>query len=121
MARGAWHGHTLIDLPGAYSLAPLSPDEQLTRDLLISDPNDRPDLVIVTDAAHLARSLYLVSEVREQPQWVIVALTMLDVAKRRGIAIDTDAPGALGCPVVAGLDPRRREGLADFGKQSPKP
>ncbi len=112
VARGAWHGHTLIDLPGAYSLAPLSPDEQLTRDLLVADPNARPDLVIVVvDAAHLARSLYLVSEVREQPQRVIVALTMLDVAKRQGIAIDADAlSGALGCPVV-GLDPRRRQGL----------
>ena len=112
VARGAWQGCTLIDLPGAYSLDPLSPDEQLTRDLLISDPDDRPDLVIVlADAAHLARSLYLVSEVRERPQRVIVALTMLDVAKRQGIAIDTEAlAAALGCPVV-GLDPRRREGL----------
>ncbi len=112
VARGAWRSRTLIDLPGAYSLDPLSPDEALTRDLLISDPDDRPDLVIVVaDAAHLARSLYLVSQVREQRQRVIVALTMLDIAKRQGIAIDTDALAAsLGCPVV-GLDPRRREGL----------
>ncbi|MFT4296429.1 MAG: ferrous iron transport protein B [Micropruina sp.] len=112
VARGAWQSRTLIDLPGAYSLDPLSPDEELTRDLLVSDPDDRPDLVIVVaDAANLARSLYLVSEVREQPQRVIVALTMLDVAKRQGIAIDTEAlADVLGCPVV-GLDPRRRSGL----------
>ncbi|MFT3968932.1 MAG: ferrous iron transport protein B [Micropruina sp.] len=112
VARGAWQGRTLIDLPGAYSLDPLSPDEELTRDLLVSDPDDRPDLVVVVaDAAHLARSLYLVSQVREHPQRVIVALTMLDVAARQGIAIDTEAlADALGCPVV-GLDPRRRSGL----------
>ena len=112
VARGAWRSRTLIDLPGAYSLDPLSPDEELTRDLLISDPDDRPDLVIVVaDAAHLARGLYLVSQIREHPQRVIVALTMLDVAKRQGITVDAEALAAsLGCPVV-GLDPRRREGL----------
>jgi ferrous iron transport protein B len=112
VARGVWRGRTLIDLPGAYSLDPLSPDEALTRDLLVSDPDDRPDLVVVVaDAANLARSLYLVSEVRERAQRVIVALTMLDVAERRGIAVDTAALAAgIGCPVVA-LDPRRRSGL----------
>ena len=113
VARGVWHRRTLIDLPGAYSLEPLSPDEALTRDLLVADPDDRPDVVIVVaDAANLARSLYLVSEVREQPQRVIVALTMLDVAERRGIDVHPAALAkALGCPVVA-LDPRRRSGLA---------
>ncbi|MFT3862259.1 ferrous iron transport protein B [Micropruina sp.] len=112
VSRGAWSGRTLLDLPGAYSLDPLSPDEELTRDLLIADPDDRPDLVIVlADAAHLARSLYLVSQVRENRQRVIVALTMLDVAARHGIAIDAVALSAsLGCPVLA-LDPRRRAGL----------
>lgn len=117
VARGAWRERTLIDLPGAYSLDPLSPDEQLTRDLLLADPDDRPDLVVVVaDAAHLSRSLYLVSQVREHPQRVIVALTMLDVAKRHGIEIDTEALSeALGCPVV-GIDPRRRNGLGELGQ-----
>ncbi len=112
VSRGVWSQRTLLDLPGAYSLDPLSPDEELTRDLLLTDPDDRPDLVIVVaDAANLARGLYLVSQVRENRQRVIVALTMLDVAHRRGIEIDTYALSqALGCPVVE-LDPRRREGL----------
>lgn len=110
VARGAWQQRTLLDLPGAYSLDALSPDEELTRDLLLAD--DRPDVVIVlVDAANLARSLYLVSQVREHRQRVVVALTMLDVATRRGIEVDTVAlSDALGCPVVA-LDPRRRSGL----------
>lgn len=113
VARGTWRTSTLLDLPGAYSLDPLSPDEALTRDLLLSDPDDRPDVVVVlADAAHLARSLHLVAQVREHPQRVVVALTMRDIAERHGIALDAAALGtALGCPVV-GLDPRRREGLA---------
>ena len=110
VSRGAWAQRTLLDLPGAYSLDALSPDEELTRDLLLAD--DRPDLVIVlVDAANLARSLYLVSQVRENRQRVVVALTMLDVATRRGVEVDPMAlSDALGCPVVA-LDPRRRSGL----------
>lgn len=103
---------TLIDLPGAYSLDPVSPDEALTRELLVDGPVDeRPDVVVVVaDAAHLARSLYIVSQLREQPLKVVVALSMLDVASNRGIELDTFALAQqLGCPVVA-LDPRRRQG-----------
>ena len=71
-----------MDLPGAYSLDPLSPDEALTRNLLLdTPPADRPDLVVVAaDAANLARSLHLVAQLREHPYRVVVALTMVDVA-----------------------------------------
>ncbi|WP_432558422.1 ferrous iron transport protein B [Granulicoccus sp. GXG6511] len=118
VARGAWRelACTLIDLPGAYSLDPSSPDEALTRALILDVPaGEAPDVVIVaTDAAHLARSLYLVTQLREAAVRVVVALTMVDVARHRGIAIDADALGeALGCPVVA-VDPRRRSGLAEL-------
>ena len=73
---------------------------------------DRPDVVVVVaSAAHLARSLYLVAQVRETALPVVVALTMGDVAARRGIRVDADALAvAIGCPVVA-LDPRRRSGV----------
>ncbi|MDO5534571.1 MAG: ferrous iron transport protein B [Propionibacteriaceae bacterium] len=104
---------TLIDLPGAYSLDPLSPDEELTRTLLVDAPvGERPDaVVVVADAAHLARSLYLVAQLRETTHRVVVALTMNDVAAKAGIDLDTYALSAeLGCPVVA-IDPRRRQGL----------
>lgn len=118
VGRGAWRlgdgGTTvdLVDLPGAYSLDPMSPDEELTRALLVDVPRaERPDLVVVAvDAAHLARSLYLVAQVREYALRVVVALTMVDVAQRRGIRVEADAlADHLGCPVVA-LDPRRRVG-----------
>lgn len=103
----------LVDLPGAYSLDPASPDEELTRALLIDKPPaERPDLVVVAaDAAHLARSLYLVAQVREHALRVVVALTMGDVAERRGIHVDAvRLAAALGVPVVP-VDPRRRMGL----------
>ena len=99
---------TLVDLPGAYSLEPHSPDEALTRELLVDAPADeRPDVcVAVVDAAQLARSLYLLAQLREQPLRVVVALTMLDVARQRGIEIDTYALSeALGCPVVGNRSP----------------
>lgn len=107
----------LLDLPGASSLDGTSPDEQLTRTLLRDvPPSDRPDLcVVVADAAHLARGLYLVAELREDAVRVVVALTMRDVAEARGIGIDVDALGAaLGATVVP-LDPRHRQvdGLGD--------
>lgn len=109
---------TLVDLPGTYSLDPNSPDEQLTRDLLSQeDPAEVPDLtVVIVDAGHLARSLYLVSQIRERALRVAVALTMIDVATQRNIQIDPDAlSSALGCPVVA-IDPRRRTGIDNLAR-----
>ena len=102
----------VVDLPGAYSLDPMSPDEELTRDVVLADVGERPDVVVVVaSAAHLARSLYLVAQVRETALPVVVALTMGDVAARRGIRVDDAAlAAAVGCPVVA-LDPRRRSGV----------
>jgi len=108
-----WLDLTLIDLPGAYSLDPQSPDEALTRDLLLSGPvEDRPDLTVVAcDAARLAACLYLVAQLREHAVPVVVALTMLDVAGKRDTELDLPALSKkLGCPVVA-IDPRRRNGL----------
>ncbi len=107
---------TLVDLPGAYSLEPESPDEALTRELLVSGPADeRPDVcVLLADAARLSQSLYLAAQVREHPTRMVIALTMLDVAGKQDIALDLAALGkAAGVPVV-GIDPRRRNGLDDL-------
>ena len=125
VSRGRWQPdagsvtYELVDLPGAYSLDPISPDEELTRAVLLDpDPAARPHVVIVAaDATHLARSLYVVAQLREHAQRIIVALTMVDVAARRGITVD---PGglerALGIPVVA-VDPRRRTGLTALAER----
>lgn len=121
VGRAGWKADAvaveLLDLPGAYSLDAQSPDEQLTRDLLLEGPvEDRPEVtVVVADASHLTRSLYLVAQLREASQRVVVVLTMLDVAQRRGITVDTTVLAQrLGVPVVA-LDPRRRGGTHEIG------
>ncbi len=104
---------TVIDLPGAYSLDASTPDEALTKSVAIDAPTaELPDLVLAAvDAAHLSRSLHLVSQFRERPTRMVVALTMDDIARRHGITVDSyTLAEALGCPVVQ-LDPRRRKGL----------
>ena len=112
----------VLDLPGAYSLDAASPDEQLTSDLFegrlggsSAAATPAPDLaLVVADAAHLARSLYLVAQLREQSRRIVVALTMIDVAERRGTHVDAERlSSALGVPVVV-LDPRRRSGREDL-------
>jgi ferrous iron transport protein B len=103
----------LIDLPGAVSLHPQSPDEALTRDLLVHpDPSQRPDLVVVTvSAVQLGRGLYLLEQVRELGLRTVVVLTMVDVAARRGLTVDpARLEAAAGVPVVS-VDPRRGHGL----------
>ena len=116
VGRGAWRpdgtAYELVDLPGAYSLDPTSPDEALTQDLVVTEEARRPDVVVlVADSTHLSRSLYLLAEIRERAQRVVVALTMTDVALRRGITVDPEQLArATGVPVVA-LDPRARRGL----------
>jgi ferrous iron transport protein B len=103
----------LVDLPGAYSLNPLSGEEQVSADALLGERP--PDVIVaVVDAAHLARSLYLVAQLRELPVRVVVAMTMIDVAESRGIVVDVDALArAVGAPVVP-IDPRHRCGMGEL-------
>ncbi len=122
VGRAAWTARgtevELLDLPGAYSLDPCSPDEELTRALLLdAAAGQRPALtVVVADAANLTRSLYLVAQLRESPARVLVALTMVDVAERRGVTVDTgQLARRLGVPVLA-LDPRRRDGTEQLAE-----
>ena len=88
-----------IDLPGIYSLDASSLDEQITRDYLLSR---HADLVVnVVDAANLERNLYLTVQLLEMGVPVILALNMMDIARKRGIRIDTELLAQqLGCPVV---------------------
>ncbi|MBK9740165.1 MAG: ferrous iron transport protein B [Actinobacteria bacterium] len=116
LATHAGTSYDMIDLPGAYSLDPMSPDEALTRRLLIDVADDeRPDVVVVVaDSGRLARSLYLVRQLRETDQRMVVALTMGDLAERHGLDVSVDALSTyLGVPVVM-TDPRHRRGRADF-------
>ena len=119
ISRGAWRLGTdaqsdVIDFPGAYSLEPLSPDEALTREMLLdAPPCHRPDLVIVTvDATAVARGLNIAFQLAGEPYRIIVALTKLDVAKARGLRVDADALAyETGLPVVAAY-PAGRDGMS---------
>ncbi len=118
VSRGAWRTQSgtydVIDFPGAYSLDPISPDEKLTRELVVEcAPEDRPDLVLVAvDATALSRSLYMVAQLAEQDHRIVVVLTKADVAARYGSTVDTEKLSqTLGVPVLA-VDPRRRSNLA---------
>jgi ferrous iron transport protein B len=95
---------TLIDLPGTYSLAPRSPDEMVTVDVLLGRRMDvsRPDAILcIVDASNLERNLYLVSQALELGLPIVVALNMVDIAQRGGTAIDEDRLARhLGVPVV---------------------
>jgi len=95
----------VLDLPGAYSLYPRSPDERVTAEVLAGQARGekRPDLVVcVVDATNLRRNLRLVMAVLRQGLPVVVALNMADLAERRGLMIDTEKVSqALGVPVIA--------------------
>ena len=94
----------LLDLPGAYSLRARSPDEAVTRDVLLGKLTDigQPDLVIcVADATNLKLHLRFALELKQLGIPMILALNMFDIAKRRGFTIDCDALSRqLGVPVV---------------------
>ncbi|MFO0933084.1 MAG: ferrous iron transport protein B [Planctomycetota bacterium] len=107
-------GVEVLDLPGTYSLAARSPDELVAVDVLLGrrDDTPRPDAaIVVADASNLERNLYLATQVLEAGLPVVVALTMTDVARARGHAIDLErlAKG-LGVPVVP-LVAHKGEGL----------
>jgi ferrous iron transport protein B len=94
----------LLDLPGAYSLEPLTPDEQVTADVLLGRRagEPKPDFVVcVTDATNLRQNLRLVLSLKRLRLPMVVALNMSDIARRKGIAIDAKRLGVeLGVPVV---------------------
>jgi ferrous iron transport protein B len=108
----------LVDLPGAYSLDPASPDEAVTRDVLLGRQKGerQPDaLVIVLDASNLDNHLRFALQLIELGLPTIVALNMVDLAKRDGLELDrARLERELGVPVVETVAVRRR-GIADLG------
>src|ERR687898_1650419 len=91
--------YKLVDLPGTYSLLSASQDEEVARNFLLFG---KPDCtVVVVDASALERNLYLVLQVLEITDRVVVAVNLMDEARRRGIEVDTRSLARdLGVPVV---------------------
>ena len=102
----------LVDLPGTYSLDPSSPDEAVTRDVVLGkQAGERlPDaLIVVADASNLENHLRFVLQLRQLGRPMVVALNMIDMATRDGLTIDADALSAeLGVPVVTTVAVRKR-------------
>ena len=102
----------LVDLPGAYSLDPASPDEQVTRDVLTgTQAGERlPDaLIVVVDAANLDNHLRFTLQLIALGLPVVVALNMVDLAERDGLTLDPAVLAReLGVPVVPTVAVRKR-------------
>jgi ferrous iron transport protein B len=91
--------YKLVDLPGTYSLLSASQDEEVARDFILFG---RPDCtIVVTDATALERNLNLVLQVMEITDHVVVAVNLMDEAKRKGLEVDTRSLSRdLGIPAV---------------------
>jgi ferrous iron transport protein B len=108
----------IIDLPGTYSLYPKGADEMVTYDILINPGSKyKPDIVVViADASNLKRNLLFCSQIIDLKIPAVIALTMMDLAKKKGIEIDlAGLERELGVPVVA-INPRKNKGVAHLKK-----
>ncbi len=122
LSTGTWRPRTgdtpqgwlVTDLPGTYSLAPVSADETVTCQSVAAAHAEGDLILLVADAAQLHGSLYLLAQVAAQAPSLVVALTMCDVAGAAGCAVDADRLSAeLGVPVVA-VDPRTGQGVPEL-------
>ncbi|MEO0439894.1 MAG: ferrous iron transporter B [Pseudomonadota bacterium] len=102
----------LVDLPGSYSLDPTSPDEAVTRSVIMGsqDGERKPDaIIVVLDAANLDNHLRFALEIIALGQPTIIALNMMDLAERDGLTLDpAKLEEMLGVPVVPTVAVRRR-------------
>ena len=110
----------LVDLPGAYGLDPTSPDEEVTRDVLLGKQKGErlPNaLLIVVDASNLDNHLRFALQLIDLGLPTVVALNMIDLAKRDGLELDAARlEEELGVPVVETVAVRKR-GMADIMEQ----
>lgn len=102
----------LVDLPGTYSLLSTSVDEEIARDFILFG---KPDVtVIVADATRLEKSLHLVLQILEITNRAVVALNLMDEAKRNDLTIDArELVRELGVPVIP-MAARRADGVSEL-------
>ena len=104
--------YRVIDLPGIYSFSTYSLDEKVAREFILLE---KPDLVVnIIDASNLERNLYLTTQLVEIKAHVLVALNMMDIAKRNGVRIEVEHLSQhLDCPVVPVIA-NRKKGLEEL-------
>ncbi|RSD29475.1 ferrous iron transport protein B [Mesobacillus subterraneus] len=104
----------LIDLPGVYTLNPLSKDEGVVTNFFLSESFEK--LLNILDASQLRRNLHLTLQLLEYGAPVTIGLNMLDVARSRGIEIDIDKLAALLGVSVAPVVARSGKGVKDLAE-----
>ncbi len=108
---------SLVDLPGTYSLRGRSPDEEITRDIVLGRTKGEavPDLVLcVADSTNLRLTIRLVLELKRTGRPLLLVLNMFDITNRRGVTVDVPKLSeALGIPVVTSIAVRKG-GTADL-------
>ncbi|CAN5791227.1 ferrous iron transporter B [soil metagenome] len=101
----------VVDLPGTYSLRARSPDEEVTRDVVLGHQQSdvTPDLIVcVADASNLRLALRLALELKRVGRPVMLSLNMMDIARKRGVEVDVQRLSReLGLPVVESVAVRR--------------
>ena len=113
------HGQAeIIDLPGTYSLYPRRLDEEVSYKVILNqDKEIKADvIVVVADASSLKRNLLFCTQIIDLKRPVVLALTMMDIARKKGIHIDTsEMERELGVPVIA-VNPRKNKGIDTLKK-----
>lgn len=107
-----------LDLPGTYSLYPRRNDEQVTYDVLMDEEHEEhPDiLVVIVDASNLKRNLLFASQIIDLKFPTVVVLTMMDLARKKGVEIDVAGlERELGVPVIP-VNPRKNKGIWQLKK-----
>jgi ferrous iron transport protein B len=107
----------IIDLPGSYSLYPRQLDEWVSYKVLLDQDKIKADIVVaVADASNLKRNLLFCTQLIDLKLPVVIALTMMDLAKSKGIKIDVAGlERELGVPIVA-VNPRKNKGIPELKK-----
>lgn len=106
----------IIDLPGTYSLYPKSEDEKVTHTVLLDYNNpDKPDMaIVIADSSNLKRNLLLCSQIIDLKIPVIIVLTMMDIAKTKGLELDIiELEKQFNTPIII-ANPRKGEGINDL-------
>ncbi len=103
---------TIVDLPGIYSLSPYSPEEVVSRNVIL---NESPDVIVnIVDATNLERNLYLTTQLLETDLPVVIALNMIDAAEKAGITIDAEVLSRNLCVPVIKISALKKTGIKEL-------